>query len=476
MNIDLPLYQVRSDEINLSANELKLFNDLLAVWQNKLGSNVRNNAYYEGKLKLAGSDSNSPDELKRLHVVMGWGGKCVNVLASRSVLSGFEGNSSDEFMKAIGDIDLKSLYKQAVRSELTNSCSFISISKGLEGEPDVIVSAHSALDAAAVYNYRKKRIKAALVVLDINEMPDGQRLPTWVVMYTDNYTYNFKYSEATKKWHSEKAENPLGRPLIEPLVYNPHLTRPFGQSRITKTIRSLIDRALCVGARMETSAVFYTWPQRYLLNVDKRTAEKMADTKLGMYVDRVLLISTNKNGDSPQYGQLPQMTMQPHIDHFENLAKQFASEACLPLDEVGVVFDNPTSAEAMESAQKRLIVEAEDINRANGAALRNIALMSLACSRNKNLQDLSDEDRDLFVNFENPLRPSAAARADYSIKVASAVPEYPLTDQFWIDLGYSKDQIAVIKDQIEKASTQMALTQAAAQLAATPITLGGSSE
>ena len=358
------LYQVSPEDMNLSGEEVALFNLLLATWQRHLSGNVRNEAYYHGKVRPVTTSGDMPRELRRLGVVVGWGAKAVDALAARSVFTGFTGGAADDLNGALGEIDMEELYQQAVTSELTDSCSFITVSKGLEGEPDVIVSAHSALDAAAIWDERRKRVRAGISVVDVAEDENGYRVPTWVNMYTDDRTYSCRRARGGK-WVAEAADNPLRRPLMEPLRYRPSLARPFGRSRITRTVRSLIDRAMCVASRTEVSAVFYTWPQRYLLGVDRKTAEKMAKTKIEAYVDSLMLVSTNRNGDVPQYGQLSQMTMQPHIDHLEMLAKQFASEASIPLDEVGIVFDNPSSADAMYAAQQRLIVEAEGVNRAN---------------------------------------------------------------------------------------------------------------
>ena len=247
---------------------------------------------------------------------------------------------------------------------------------------------------------------------------------------------------------------------MEPLRYRPSLTRPFGKSRINRTVRSLIDRALCVGARTEIAATFYTWPQRYLLGVDKKTAEEMSKRKVEMYADSMLLVTPNKNGDVPQLGQLSQMTMQPHIDHLEMLGKQFASEACIPLDEVGIVFDNPTSSEAMFAAQQRLIVEAEHVNRMNGIALGNVARMALGAV------DAADfATADITPRFADVLRPSKAANADFAIKVNSAVPSYSGTRQFWRDLGYSEPTIDSILREVRYSQIVQAAAQASAQAA-----------
>lgn len=460
------LYQVSPADMNLSGEEVGIFNALLATWQRHFNSNIRNEAYYRGKVHPVTTDNAMPDALKNLDIVAGWGGKCVDVLANRSVLSGFIGEDADALAQVLGATDMTELYEQAVTSELIDSCAFLTVSQGLPGEPSVIVSAHSALDAAAIWDERKKRIKAGICVIDIEEDSSGYRVPTWVNMYTDEYTYSCRKLDGSDRWVAEKAANPFGRPLMEPLRYRPSLTRPFGKSRINRTVRSLIDRALCVGARTEITATFYTWPMRYLLGVDKSTAETMAKRKVEMYADSMLLVTPNKNGDTPQLGQLSQMTMQPHIDHLEMLGKQFASEACIPLDEVGIVFDNPTSSDAMYAAQQRLIIEAEHVNRMNGIALRNVARMALGA-----VGAADYATADINATFADVLRPSHAAMADYAIKVNSAVPAYSQTRQFWRDLGYEETVIDNIMRDIRFATATQAAANAAAlaaQQTATP--------
>ncbi len=474
-NMENPtLYQVSATDMNLSGAEVDLFNKLLATWQRHFNSNIRNEAFYRGKVLPVTQDAAMPDALRNLEIVTGWGGKCVDVLANRSVLTGFTGEDAELFNSVVGGIDMTELYEQAVVSELTDSCAFLTVSRGLEGEPDVLVSAHSALDAAAIWDWRKKRVKAGICVVDMDEDDSGVRQPVWVNMYTDDFTYVCRRDSAkTQFWTTEKVANPFKRPLIEPLRYRPSLTRPFGRSRITPTVQSLINRALCVGSRTEITATFYTWPMRYLLGVDKSTAENMAKRKVEMYADSMLLVTPNKNGDVPQLGQLTQMSMQPHIDHLEMLGKQFASEACLPLDEVGIVFANPQSADALHAAQQRLVVEAEHVNRMNGIALRNVARMALGAVNDRDLGSF-----DIHPVFADVLRPSRAAMADFAIKVNSAAPAYSQTRQFWRDLGYDETTIDSVLRDMRYAEAMQAAANAAALVATqteepTPQGVGG---
>lgn len=453
------LYQVSPDDMSLDAKEAETFNALLRTWQEHLGSNLRNEAYYRGKMGYVTRDGQMPRELRKLKVVMGWGGKCVDVLANRSVLRGFAGSDARRVEDAMGDVDPVELYEQAVVSELADSCAFVTVSRGLPGEPPAVVSAHSALDAAAIWDERRKRIRAGMCVIDVEEDETGLRVPTWVTMYTDSRVYSCRRQRGGV-WCAEAADNPFGRPPMEALRYRPTLARPFGRSRITPAVRSLIDRAIAVGGRTEVTAMFYTWPQRYLLGIDRKTAEGLAKRKVEVYADSMMLVTPNKNGDVPQLGQLAQATMQPHIDHLEMLGKQFASEACLPLDEVGIVFDNPTSSEAMEAAQKRLLVEAEHVNRMNGASLRRVAAMAVATAEGAPSLDLAIDAR---ADFAPVLKPSASAAADFAVKVASVAPGYALTEQFWADLGYA-DPAAMARD-VRVAQGMAAAQQAAAQAA-----------
>lgn len=449
MSTPASLYQVNPAMIGLDGRECALFNRLLYEWGSHLRSNRRNDAYYNFEKVVKNLDRGLPDQMRGMRAVVGWPAKAVDALAARSVFMGFtsDGGAAADLAEVMRENDVCELYRQAVTSQLISSCAFVTVSKGLPGEPDVLVSPYSAENAAGVWDVRKKRIKAGIAIVDVTEDSMGNQTPSWVNMYTDDTTYVCRRM-GNNRWSVDRLENPIGRPLIEPLRHRPSLDRPFGKSRITAAVRSITDEAILATTNAAVASVFYTWPQRYMLGVDKKTAEAFASKKIESYIDRMLMVTPNKNGDVPQYGQLAQMSMQPHSEYLQTLAKRFAGETSVPLASLGVVFDNPSSAEAMYAAQNDLIIEAEWLNATNGAALRNVALMALAQLRGCGLDGLSDDDRTVTARFENPQRPSMAARADFAIKVASAVPEYAQTDQFWRDLGYEEADVRAIRKEL----------------------------
>ena len=94
-----------------------------------------------------------------------------------------------------------------------------------------------------------------------------------------------------------------------------------------------------------------------------------------------------------------------------------------------------------------MICTAEQLNVGNGDALRNIALMALAISQNKSIDDLEQSEKDIVAHFKNPAMPSVAMTADAAIKIASARESFAQTDTFLEMIGFDKADIRRIKNQ-----------------------------
>ena len=465
MLFNLSAHQIAFD----TSAERELFNNLVQVWQKHYRSNYRNELYYYQKINPDIVSKATPNDIRTSDIVLGWPTKAVDMLVSRSVLQGFVSDVEDDasFLKElVVHNNLSDLYRQAATSQLIDSCSFLTVTQGVGNEPAVVIGAHPASYAAAIWDMRQRRIKAGVVIVDIEENALEVPYPTQVNMYTDEATYICRLLK-NKSWSVEKMPNPLGRPLMEPMRYRPDLNRPFGRSRISPAVRSLTDRALAVCFRTDVSAEFYTYPQRYLLGVDRKTAEEAAKRKIETYIDHMLLITTNNNGDTPQYGQLSQMSMQPHDEQLQTLAKLFSGETGIPMTSLGVVFDNPASADAIYAAQSDLITDAEWLNAANGTSLQNVAAMALAYKYNTTLEELAPEIKGVRATFKDPVRPSMSARADFAVKIASAAPGYSQTKQFWRDLGYDEAETQTIMKDMRQANALALLMQQAQGLAAT---------
>lgn len=451
----------------LSDTERDCVEELLAVWNDKLERNRIKRRYYEQKNTLHDLGISIPPILTNLNEVVGWPAKAVDVLAVRSVFDGFSFDDGEDH--GLADVvhrnRLKLVYSQAVIDELVNSVAFLTVSKGGPGEPPVVVSAYSALNAAAVWDDRLKRIRHGLAVVDVERSgPEAEPEPVWVNLYTEDAVVEIHKQDGD--WRADRHTHKMGRPTMEPMPYRARLDRPFGKSRISRAVMSITDNAVREAVRSEVAAEFFTSPQRYILGADDSIFEK--NEKWQAYIGLILALTKDADGDTPQVGQFPAMSMQPHIDYKRDLAAQFSGETCVPISELGVIHDNPASAEAIYAAKESLVIEAEKMNEANGEALGTVARMALAILGNKSLDKLDDAEASVRARFKNPARPSIVSQSDAITKLATVIPGVAESDVALEEVGFDEDQTARIKRDRDKARAQQMISQAMQNQAAQP--------
>lgn len=442
----------------LPQKETDMLNELISVWQSKLERNRLRQDYYNGKNKLKDLGIAIPPPLKNIDTVVGWPAKAVDSLAVRSQFDGFTFTGNDDFgmRDIVARNNLKKVYSKAVIDELTSSCAFLTTSKGGPGEPAAIISAYTSLQASAAWDMRQKRIKYGLTVVDIQKKdPYSEPEPVWVNLYTDDAVWEIKKTDSG--WSSRKNPHNMGRPLIEALAYRSTLERPFGRSRISRAVMSITDSAVRCALRSEIAAEFYTAPQKYILGADD---EVFGDrTKWDAYIGNWLLLTRDGEGELPQVGQLTQATMQPHIDYMRSLAARFSGETAVPISELGIIHDNPSSAEAIYAAKETLVIEAETLNQDNGEALKNIGMMAIALSQNKGLDELTEDEMSIAPKWKNPARPSLVSQADAMVKVISSIPWVAESKVALEELGFSEDQIMRLESDKKKAIAQAMIQQ-----------------
>jgi hypothetical protein len=252
----------------------------------------------------------------------------------------------------------------------------------------------------------------------------------------------------------------MGRPLMEPLIWNATSNKPFGRSRIKEPVRRLIQGYVRTIANATIGLEFATSPQKYLLGVTDKQYDAVINQKFKQYVGSIIAGTTNpETGEKPSFGQLAQGNIGPHVEMVRLLATQFSAATCLPVTDTGVVNDsNPTSSDAIEAQTKSLVGLAEDLNTGNGSSLRTIALMAMAITNNTTMEELSDEQKGIMAHFKNPAMPSVAATADAAIKIASSRASFATTDTFLEMIGFSKADIRRIRAQ-EQRSRGLAVLQ-----------------
>ena len=140
-------------------------------------------------------------------------------------------------------------------------------------------------------------------------------------------------------------------PLLVPMIYRPDATRPFGHSRIKRSMMSIVQSAVRTIKRSEISAEFYSFPQKFLLGMDP-DAERMDKWRASM--SSLLRIDKDEDGDKPTAGQFQTAPQTPHSEQLRMLAGLFAGETGLTLDDLGFPSQNPSSSEAIKAAHETL--------------------------------------------------------------------------------------------------------------------------
>lgn len=446
---------VPAEVAGLPIKEIARLQKLISVFNYHNSKNIEKNKYYEGKITL--NDVNLglalPDGMRRLEIGCAWGAKTVDVLAGRSIFDGFVGANGNE-VAALDQIcidnDLIAEYAKACRDELKYGCTFATLSA--DDEIGCKIRFHSPQTAAALWNGVKGRIDCGFAIIDT--VPDDSEWTTWspslIYYYTDDAVYVLNRDDTG--WSAKTVKHKMGRPLMEPLIWNATSDKPFGRSRIKEPIRRLIDGYVRTIANATIGLEFATAPQKYLMGVSDEQYDAIINRKFQQYIGSIIAGTTNpETGEKPSFGQLTQGSLSPHVEMIRILATQFSAATGLSVTDTGVVNEaNPTSSDAILAQSQTLVLMAEQLNISNGDAMRVIALMATAILNNISYDELSEDQKDVVAHFKNPSMPSIAMTADAAIKIASSRPEFASTDTFLEMIGFDKASVRRIKAQEQR--------------------------
>lgn len=430
--------------------------------------NLEKDRYYEGKISLGEVNLGIalPNGLRGLQIGCAWGAKTVDVLAGRSMFDGFVGSAGTDVTdldSIVRDNRLIAEYNKACRDELKYGCDFATLSK--DDWIGCKIRFHSPQTAAARWSGEEGRIDYGFAIIDTQPANDAQWLPSLINMYTSDAIIVLR-RVVDAQWTAEYYPHRMGRPLMEPLIWNATSNKPFGRSRIKEPIRRLIQGYVRTIANATIGLEFATSPQKYLLGVTDEQYDALINSKFKQYVGSILASTTNpETGEKPSFGQLQQGNISPHVEMIRILATQFSAASGLSVTDTGVVNDaNPTSADAVLAQTQTLVGMAEQLNTGNGDALRNIGLMALAISNDMTIDELSDAQRDIIAHFKNPAMPSVAVTADAAIKIASVRPEFAGTDVFAEMIGFDQADIRRIRAQEARVRGTQVLEELAGEV------------
>lgn len=436
----------------LTDKERTQLSDLIDVFTRHAHKNAEKNKFYEGNVTLAEVNLGLalPDGLRNLEIGCEWGAKTVDVLASRSIFDGYVGSNGENvetMQKIMADNRLLSEYAKSCKDELKYGCTFATLS----ADPviGVRIRFHSPVTASALWDGEAGRIDCGMSILDAvkDEAKRWEYVPSAIRFDTADAVIILRNVENI--WTAERRPHKMGRPLMEPMIWNATQSKPFGRSRLKKPIRELIKGYVRTVANATIGLEFATSPQKYLLGVTDEQYDAVISDKFRQYVGSILTATPNpETGETPKFGQLQQGSIGPHVEMVRLLATQFSAATGLSVTDTGVVNDaNPTSSDAILAQSQTLVLMAEQLNESNGDSLKTIAMMAQAILRNVRMEDLTDDERNVVAHFKNPAMPSVAMTADAAVKIAGAREGFAQTDIFLEMIGFDQADIRRIKAQ-----------------------------
>jgi hypothetical protein len=430
-----------------------LVRDLIKEWSDHYERNLKRHCYYIMHNRLVDLGISIPPKLRNLDAACGWAQKTVDVMVEHSIFDGYT-VGDDEAQAQLDAITrrnkMRSKYRKATTSALEQGFNLYFVSRGDDGHAHV--SAYPAHACGVTWDDANDTIKAALFVVDTKkDRTTGKTVPTWVNVVTPEYLIRIKSDMG--RWYVERYEpHGLGHLPVFLAAYNATLERPFGQSRITREVMGYIDSAVRANINEEIASAFAASSQKYLLGTDGDPFEDV--DRWQAFIGAIFNIDMTQDGTVPQFGQLPQPSMQPLTDHFRNLCAKMSAATGIHVSQFGLVHDQPSSAEAIYAENSPLIRKVKAWHSDVGDTLTDVAIACLATERGTTFDSVDASGLEVQPRFMNPSMPTLAQMTDASVKIASVVPAFANTPTFWRQNGYSDEEVTTVMRELQDATAR----------------------
>jgi hypothetical protein len=406
--------------------------------------------YYNAENSYVDFGISVPVKMMNSKPGIGWASRAVNTLSDRVVFDGFA-NDTFRINELFDEINAKRVLNKAKKDAHIAGVSFVAISETPNG---VALIPFTASEATGVIDDNTGLLSYGLAVLswtgDDALAQSSVSEPKDYVVFTPEATTIYK----NKKIDSI-TKNPTGRTMLHALTHGATASQPLGRSRITKTVRRIVQEVARVKRRYEIAGEFYSTPQRWVLGTEQDFTQEQKN-KLDSTIGKAWVFSKDDDGDKPEIGQLAQMSINQFEDNKKGLARDFCAETALTLRNLGYETANPTSAESLSAMSDDLLLEARASQDEMGEQIKQIAI-SIRLTLNK-----SDKVPEDLENIKAAWRPifqvDVGAAGDAVYKLIQAMPELAGSVQIYQMLGMGVREAESLKAIRDKASTNNFMT------------------
>ena len=388
--------------------------------------------YYNADQLVVDLGVSIPKKFRYMKPGVGWASRAVNTISDRLNFDSFA-NDTFGVNDMLEDSNAFAIFNKAKADTLIDVCSFISTLPAEYG--GVKLLPFTATEATGTIDERTNMLETGLAV--VRWYPFDEKNLVWkdwckvglipadYILFGRNFTAYFVNQNLVNI-----VDNPTGRPLLHVLTHRQSADRPFGKSRITNTVRRIVDEVTRLKVRYEIAAEFYSTPQRYATGLAEGG---VTSAQLESAMGKIWAITKDEDGEKPEIGQLPQMSINQFSDQKKDLARDFCAETALTLRNLGYETANPTSAESLSAMSDDLLLEAQQSQRELGLEFKEIAIsMRLLMDGNsqvpERLKGIEPTWRPLFqIDF--------GSAGDAAYKLIQAMPELAGTTTLYRMLG-----------------------------------------
>lgn len=432
---------------------------LAAEYASHVGHNAELKNYYDGRVSVSdyGVTADIPND-QTCH----WPQKAVDSLADRIRLERLAVPDGDQgaLDSVVGRNDLVANYNRHVACKLLYGCMASTVNRDADGR--ALVRFHSAETFTALPSpdYTDGVVAAGLAIArrEVTPWSDGRIVPTIVNLHAPYNVGEFRQVDSGRWVYTD---GPTLEPLPTLYVFSHKGTgtlSPFGQTRITQFVRTLTDDAIRCMWHMQVSGAFYSMAKLYMTGLTNEQFDAVMENKSKYQLSRLLALTTGADGQNPNVGQLSGNSPQPFIDELRALACQFSGATGVPLNSLGIVQDNPSSAEAIGAAREDICLIAERDIEADRSTLRRVCRAALAVDSNTTVDGLDEGDAAVVASFASPMLYSLSARTDAALKVASVDGAFAGSDEFRRMVGFDEAAIAQMRSDEARRATDAAVS------------------
>ena len=428
------------------------------------------NRYYEGTQPLSYMH---PEVLKEVGdriraVIINWPQLIVDSIEERLDVEGFRLPDADT-----GDKSLWAWWQYNNMDEqtqlghvdaLTMKRYYVSIGANEDDEDMPIGAAESPLEMYADIDPRTRQVRAALRRV-VDDDVIGNIAEHAASLYLPNSTIHYSRSANGQDWKVEdRDDHNLGVVPVVPVVNRARLstarrTGPnrklpqrgrFGMSELSAVI-PLSDAACKIATDMMVAAEFLALPIRGLFGIGPQDLEDEHGNKLTAIqtlLRRLLTIPVGTE-EGAQSFEFAGANLAGFHESLNSLARFVASLSGLPPDFLGFTTDNPASADAIRSAEARLVKRCERKQRAYGGSYEQVCRIV----RRFQEDDWDPKLRRLEAMWRDPSTPTYAQMADAAVKLYATPdgkePIVPLR-QTREKLGFTDGQVTQMEKEDAK--------------------------